>query len=164
MKKKKTILATSASFYQENNNFARNFQQTSIYMSLARTILHVPPTKQQLQGSLGKGVFNWAYCHLKQNQDCVSKEGKFILGKQQAMPAKDQRRSLVAVIQFNKCPLGTYTIPCAWRNGFCLRLTRIQKMNLLQKGQLPKQTSRHAFSFIFFPNHQATLSFENAIS
>lgn len=71
----KKKLTTSVSFYQEKNNFARNFQQTSIYMSLARPILHGSPTKHQLQGSMGKGVFNWAYCHLKQNQDYVSKEG-----------------------------------------------------------------------------------------
>lgn len=78
------------------------------------------------------------------------------------MPAKDQRKTLAALIQLNKYSLGTYTVPCAWRSGFCLIPTRIQRMNLLQKGQLPKQTSRRVW-FYFAPNHQAALSFENAI-
>lgn len=33
-----------------------------------------PPTQHQLQGRLGMGVFSWAHCHIKQNQDYASKE------------------------------------------------------------------------------------------
>lgn len=115
-----------------------------------------PPTQHQLQGRLGMGVFSWAHCHIKQNQDYASKEeGNWsILGRQQTVPAKDRRRALATLIQFNQYSLGTYevpdTVPCALTSGFCLRLSRIQRMKLLHRGELLKWTSSYVSSFILF--------------
>lgn len=131
-------------------------------------MLHAPPTQHQLQGRLGKGVFSWAHCHLKQNQDYASKEeGNWSwVDNKQCLPKTKGELWLLSFISTSThwAPTRCQTLcHVLWHLAFNSGYPEFKEWSFFT-GVSYQNECLAVHRVLFVPNHQAALSLEKVIS